>query len=623
MSKPNFKDTFPWPPECTSQQQIDYKQILDANRSTLTAFIASEKLPESFYAVMEQHILPLSVWLLMELQGFPYRSHPCPIIGITGAQGSGKTTITSALSMMLGLLGVRCCTLSIDDFYLTKSARQQLGLSVHPLLATRGVPGTHEIALLDTVVEQLLSATDQSKTTYPRFNKAIDDRFPESAQNEFVGRPDMILLEGWCIGARPENADSLLQPINILESSEDPDATWRNYVNAQLADNYAALFNKIDLQIFLAVAGMEVVFKQRTLQEQKLRDTRNTDGHSGKNPGEYQAALDSDDALRRFIMHYERITQNLLRDMPGAANFCLRIGDQHQIEAVGVNWDSSSEQEIALLVFSDLDGTLLDHDNYSFEAAVPALTRLRDKHIPLILNSSKTAAELLSIRQSMHNNHPFIVENGSALYIPADYFNEHFPEQGKDEDFKEDDFKIVTFGADYRQILNVLDELRTKFNYQFTGFNDFSVQQLADNTGLLPEQAALAKQRAASEPIIWQDSDERLREFLTRLEQQQLSTLQGGRFLHVLGNTDKAQPIHYLLERYQQTWNRVVWRSIALGDSKNDAAMLQASDYPVVVKNPHATPFQLDRDGILYTEEIGPAGWNQAMQTLLTKYLSN
>ena len=131
MSKPNFKDTFPWPPECTSQQQIDYKQILDANRSTLTAFIASEKLPESFYAVMEQHILPLSVWLLMELQGFPYRSHPCPIIGITGAQGSGKTTITSALSMMLGLLGVRCCTLSIDDFYLTKSARQQLYTCTH------------------------------------------------------------------------------------------------------------------------------------------------------------------------------------------------------------------------------------------------------------------------------------------------------------------------------------------------------------------------------------------------------------------------------------------------------------------------------------------------------------
>ena len=138
-----------------------------------------------------------------------------------------------------------------------------------------------------------------------------------------------------------------------------------------------------------------------------------------------------------------------------------------------------------------------------------------------------------------------------------------------------------------------------------------------------PEHAALAKQRAASEPIIWQESDERLQEFLTQLAQQQLNTLQGGRFLHVLGNTDKAQPIHYLLERYQQTWNQFSWRSIALGDSKNDAAMLLTSDYPVVVKNPHATPFQLDHDGVVYTDEIGPSGWNQAMQTLLNKHLSN
>ena len=622
MLKPNFKDTLPWPPGCTSQQQGDYKQILDANRSTLAAFIASEKLPVSYYAVLEQQILPLSAWLLEELRGFQHSSHNCPIIGITGAQGSGKTTLTSALSMVLGLLGIRCCTLSIDDFYLTESARQQLGLSVHPLLATRGVPGTHEIALLDAVIEQLFSATDQSKTTYPRFNKATDDRFPESAQNEFVGRPDMILLEGWCIGARAENADSLLQPINTLESGEDPDAIWRNYVNDRLTGDYAALFKKIDLQIFLAVANMEVVFKQRALQEQKLRDTHNAGGHLSENPGkypsEYKGALESDDALRRFIMHYERITRSLLQDMPGVADFYFRIGDQHQIEAIRVNLQPSPEQETALLVFSDLDGTLLDHDNYSFEAAAPALIRLYAEHIPLILNSSKTAAELLSIRQSMHNNHPFIVENGSALYIPAEYFNGDYPPLGK-----ENDLEIVTFGADYRQILNVLDELCAKFNYQFTGFNDFSVQQLADNTGLPLEQAALAKQRAASEPIIWQDSDERLREFLTQLAQRQLSTLQGGRFLHVLGNTDKAQPIHYLLERYQQTWSRFVWRSIALGDSKNDAAMLQVSNYPVVVKNPHATPFQLGRDGVLYSDEIGPAGWNWAIQTLLNKHLSN
>ncbi len=601
----NHQAKLPWPPGTSSQEQADCQAVLEKNQPAVSAFITAEKLPGQYGDVLENQLLPLAAWLRELRVG----SLQTPVIGITGAQGSGKTTLSSALSLVLGFFGLRCCTLSIDDFYLSKSERQQLAHSVHPLLVTRGVPGTHDIAQLDRVIDGLVNATEQSKIVYPRFNKAVDDRYPESQQNEFVGQPDLILLEGWCVGALAESPECLNSPANSLESSEDTTGVWRRYVNDKLAGDYGAVFKKIDCQLFLAVANMEVVFKQRALQEQKLRESQGAEA--------YQSALSNNGQLRRFIMHYQRITQGLLRDMPETADFCFSIGDQHQIKASWINQKNVDEttsvpRKTRLLVFSDLDGTLLDHENYSFEAARPALERLQRQQIPLVLNSSKTAAELISIREALTNSHPFIVENGSALYIPVGYFNDDsaatMPSHG---------YEIVTFGADYGQIVKALQQLRDQFNYQFTGFNDLSVQQLAKNTGLTAEQSALAKQRAASEPLIWQDSEPRLQQFLAQLEQQQLSTLQGGRFLHVLGSTDKARPIHYLLQRYQKSRDGLDWQSIALGDSKNDAAMLLAADYAVLVKNPEAAPFPLDREQILRTEGIGPVGWNRAIETLL------
>ena len=265
------------------------------------------------------------------------------------------------------------------------------------------------------------------------------------------------------------------------------------------------------------------------------------------------------------------------------------------------------------IVFSDLDGTLLDHHSYDFSAAKPALDRLRQHHYPLILNSSKTAAEMLSLRRQLDNHHPFIVENGSALYVPRAYF----PDETTDAT-NGDKFSIITFGADYALIVDVLSTLRRDQRYQFTGFNDFSVEQLAESTGLSLEQATLAKQRAASEPLVWRDSEERLTTFTEDLAQLGLSTLKGGRFLHVLGHTDKARPIRYLMARYRENWPEKNWRAIALGDSNNDAAMLAAVDCPVIVKNPQAQPLTIELPALYRTEQIGPAGWNEAINFLLS-----
>ena len=275
----------------------------------IEALIAEERLPDDYVRVVEDYWQPLADRIAGETK------RPL-IVGINGAQGSGKTTLCRFLERLLDDRGLRAVTLSLDDLYLTRAERQALARSRHPLFATRGVPGTHDVALGEALLDQLAAGLPAA---LPRFDKAADDRAPEGT---LIEPPvDVILFEGWCVGAVPQPADALRDPVNALERDEDPDGTWRREVNRRLGTDYAALFGRIDLFVMLKVQGFEAVRANRKLQEEKL---------AASNPG--AAAIMDDAALDRFLMHYERLTRWMLQEMPARADVLIEIGpDQRPI----------------------------------------------------------------------------------------------------------------------------------------------------------------------------------------------------------------------------------------------------------------------------------------------------
>jgi mannosyl-3-phosphoglycerate phosphatase len=261
------------------------------------------------------------------------------------------------------------------------------------------------------------------------------------------------------------------------------------------------------------------------------------------------------------------------------------------------------------LVFSDLDGTLLDHHDYTFSTAVPALEELRYRHIPLILNSSKTLAEIMSIRTELKNEHPFIVENGAAIYIPQNYFTEFTQSLNQH-----------MLGIRYEQILAIIHSLRDQQHFKFKGFADFSAQELCLETGLSIGQSNQAKQRAGSEPIKWLDSQQSLNEFKTAIEQKQLRLVKGGRFIHVMGQNDKATAMFWLKEKYRQKLQQDILL-IALGDSENDREMLEDADIAAVVRSGKGPSLQLSKPkaAVIYTKAQAPAGWLEAMNIIFKR----
>lgn len=235
------------------------------------------------------------------------------LLGICGAQGSGKSTLSDALAQRMRQAGIATAVLSIDDLYRTRAERMALACDVHPLFAVRGVPGTHEVELgLDIV-----AALDQGQATrLPRFDKARDDRAPETAWGEAPAGTALLILEGWCVGARPETSEALATPINDLEREEDADGRWRRAVNDALAGAYQTLFDRIDMLVLLAAPGFEVVRDWRIEQEHSLARTAgpNADG------------VMSDAEVERFIRFYERLTRHILAEMPGRADLVIRLG---------------------------------------------------------------------------------------------------------------------------------------------------------------------------------------------------------------------------------------------------------------------------------------------------------
>lgn len=226
------------------------------------------------------------------------------VIGVCGAQGSGKSTTAARLAAALRSRGQPTAVLSIDDFYLTRRERVELARSTHPLLATRGVPGTHSVELAMRTLGNLCAARAADLVPIPAFDKTHDDRVPESEWIPHRGPVEVVLLEGWCVGARPQSADALAVPVNDLERDEDADGRWRRYVNDRLAGSYADLFALLDLRILLRAPDFDTVYSWRAQQERGLKRTA-----SSLRPM-------NDRELHRFIAHYERLTRWILLDEP-------------------------------------------------------------------------------------------------------------------------------------------------------------------------------------------------------------------------------------------------------------------------------------------------------------------
>lgn len=277
-----------------------------------TSLIEQMRLPDSFEQIVHSIYLPLARIIIDNKQQQPL------LVSINGAQGTGKSTLTSFLkSIIESELGCKVAELSLDDFYLTRSERRQLSMQEHPLFITRGVPGTHNIDLLENVLDALMN---RQPCTVPRFNKAVDDRYDESGWTDYKTPVDVILFEGWCNNSPAQSLQELASPINELEANEDADGSWRHYVNEQLKVYHRRVFSQTDMCIMLNAINFERIYEWRSLQEQKLRAIVSDQRH-----------VMSDVELKRFIQHYERISRHTLTHLPAIADVVLPIAADHSI----------------------------------------------------------------------------------------------------------------------------------------------------------------------------------------------------------------------------------------------------------------------------------------------------
>ena len=262
-----------------------------------------------------------------------------------------------------------------------------------------------------------------------------------------------------------------------------------------------------------------------------------------------------------------------------------------------------------LLVFTDLDGTLLDHETYDYAPALAAIAQLQQNGHVLILNSSKTQAEQAALREELGNTAPFVVENGAAIACPP-----NTPGHNGDTTTA----TVHVLAADYPHIRDVVQRLQQEKGYRFRGFGDMTAADIAQITGLSHPAATAAKQRTGSEPLLWEDTDAARDAFIAQVHASGLQATQGGRFLHVMGKTDKGAGVQWLAERYRQTFPTVTWQVIALGDSPNDLPMLQVADVGVLISNPHRKAFAIaDIPRLLKPDFPGPQGWAEAIAQLL------
>lgn len=263
-----------------------------------------------------------------------------------------------------------------------------------------------------------------------------------------------------------------------------------------------------------------------------------------------------------------------------------------------------------LLIFSDLDGTLLDADTYSFQPAVPALKVIQKRKIPLILCSSKTRAEIEPIRTKLQNPHPFIPENGGAVFIPQGYFSYPYSFTRK-----RGGYDILELGTPYPRLRENLSRISSFFPHKIKGFGDLSPEEIARLSGLSLEQAKQAQKREYDEPFFLKDPS-LLEEIRKIASQANLHITRGGRFFHLLGQNDKGQAVEQLKNIYQK---KIPFKSVALGDSWNDLPMLKAVDIPVIVQKSDGTyESSFSLPSLRLAPGKGPEGWNHSVLEVLS-----
>ena len=237
------------------------------------------------------------------------------VFGICGLQGSGKSTLAAQLVAAARQAGLAAASVSLDDFYLTAAQRRRLARDVHPLLAIRGPPGTHD---LDLALETFDALRRGHTPPLPRFDKLGDDRLAPERWTRPSAPLDLLVFEGWCLGVPAEAEDAMREPLNPLEREEDPDGRWRRGCNTALARDYPPLWAQVDVLWFLQPPGFETVHAWRGEQERALQAAH--PGHTGMD----------DAALDRFIQHYERVSRQALRTMPGIADACVALDSERQ-----------------------------------------------------------------------------------------------------------------------------------------------------------------------------------------------------------------------------------------------------------------------------------------------------
>ncbi len=297
--------------ECFKKVKKDCFKFIKSQETSTEKFGNKERMIKNF-------LIPICFWIAKKINNKkPY------FVGLAGGQGTGKTTISSIIKIILEkYFKLKVFKISIDDFYKTRKERINLSKKIHPMLLTRGVPGTHDInMMLDFFKKSKLKKFKNLKL--PNFNKAIDDRFPKNKWNKINSRPDVIIFEGWCVGARAETNKTLTKSINSMEKTNDQKLIWRRFVNQQLKSKYKKLYSQLNCMIYLKAKNFSLLQKWRLKQEHKLwLKTKKKNAHKIMSKGD----------VINFMQTYQRITQNMFKKMPKYASIILNLNSNHQIK---------------------------------------------------------------------------------------------------------------------------------------------------------------------------------------------------------------------------------------------------------------------------------------------------
>jgi D-glycerate 3-kinase len=273
--------------------------------------------------MIKDFLIPICFWIFKHKP-----KNKTYIIGLAGGQGTGKTTISSLIKLILSYyFKLNVFKVSIDDFYKTRKERLKLSKTKHPLLLTRGVPGTHDIDMMNKLFSNI-KKTKFRTMLIPKFDKSIDDRYNKKFWFKIKKKPDILILEGWCVGAKPEKNNTLYTPINKLEKNLDSKKKWRLHVNNQLKNKYAKLFNQMHSLLYLKAKNFNVLKSWRIKQEKKLKF---------KNKNKKNNKIMNNLEVLNFMMTYQRITQNMFKIAPKHSSIIIDLNDRHQIKRVKFN----------------------------------------------------------------------------------------------------------------------------------------------------------------------------------------------------------------------------------------------------------------------------------------------